>query len=77
MEEEERIAPIVGVSWAVFDEKVWNLNNLTKIVAKKLNRNSRQNFFVFLKNSTVLLLTIFSCLTKIDEILGKNSGKWE
>ena len=59
--------PILAIS----DEKGWILKYFANILARKLNQNSQQNFFLSLKiKLTVLLLIIFTNLSKIDEIVG-------
>ena len=56
--------------------KSWILKYLAKILAKK-NQNIQQYFLSSKMKSTVLFLTIFTFLSKIDENSGKNFGKCE
>ena len=53
------------------------LEYLATILAKNWNQNSQQDFFSLNIKLRVLLLTIFTYFSKIDEILGKKFGKLE
>ena len=51
--------------------------NFENFSQKIKSKQSKKNFLTLKIKLTVLLLTIFTFFTKIDIILGKNSGKGE
>ena len=53
------------------------LEYLATILAKKWNQNSQQDFLSLNIKLRVILLTIFTYFSKIDEILGKKFEKLE
>ena len=53
------------------------MKSLAKILANRINQKSQKYFFSLKIKFTVLLLLIFTYLSKIDEISGKNYEKSE